>query len=77
MRVDSPLRAGNLEEWQAHEHSDAHSLSADFKLDAQVRPGSQSPAIAAGIPIEEVKLDFDKRPRSGTNDLGALQSAKP
>ncbi len=77
MRPQSSLRSGDLEEWQALEHSDAHSLSADFKLDPQARPAPSSPAIGAGISSGEIELDISKRPRSGSNDLGALQSSRP
>lgn len=77
MRIDNPLRNADLEEWQAHEHGDAHSLSADFKLDAQAKPAPGSPALGAGDRIDQVRLYIEKRPRAGGNDLGAIQSSPP
>ena len=77
MRPQSALRNGDLEDWQENEHVDSHSLSADFRLDAKARPGLASPAMGKGISIDQIKHDIDKRPRSGRNDLGAIQLPTP
>ena len=76
-RPGSSRSVGGLALWRRSTGADANSLMAAFVLDADGRPGRDSPAVDAGTSSPAVEEDIKGEKRLAPNDLGAYESPEP
>ncbi|MBJ6982873.1 right-handed parallel beta-helix repeat-containing protein [Luteimonas sp. MC1572] len=67
----------SLPAWRLASGTEAGSVSADFALDADGRPGAGSAAIGAGVPVDGVSDDIEGARRDGAQTIGAYHVQVP